>query len=157
MQEGKVKGIIENINNGEPKQGKFGEYYAVGLKLDSLPEWVNGFFKYPLKNKVGEEIEIEVTKNESNGKTYWNFKVDFGQNKKSSSSTDNETIQLLVANSKLHTKQIASIVEEVKRLGKLVEGRPEVSFDSKKEEEQVKKDFGIEEKDGGIDPDEIDF
>lgn len=68
---------IEAINCSEPQTGQYGIYYKVGIKtkLDGVETWINGFLKYAPNWVQGDEIQVMLSQNTQNGKTYWNFKI----------------------------------------------------------------------------------
>lgn len=62
--------------DGTVMVNKFGNFWRVGIKTEQHEDqWLNGFTKYEPKWEVGDEIDIEVTTEEFNGKEQLKFRV----------------------------------------------------------------------------------
>lgn len=62
----------------QPFNGKYGPTNKVGIRTKTAKGediWINGFLNYIPEWEPGQSVELEVFKKESNGKTFWNFKV----------------------------------------------------------------------------------
>ena len=76
MQEGIIKGNVEFVKS-EKKTSKAGkDYVRVGLKLDNLDGWVNGFGDKVTDGwSQGDEVTVRLKSREYEGKTYWDFET----------------------------------------------------------------------------------